>query len=49
MLTGTPESVLQVLRKGYLAGDILVRPAGVLIADPGTAEEPEGGKEESNA
>jgi molecular chaperone GrpE (heat shock protein) len=31
---GQPGVVLQVLRPGYLAGEMLVRPAGVLIADP---------------
>lgn len=46
---GNAGVVLQVLRKGYLAGDILVRPAGVLIADPGTSPKAMAGKEESNA
>jgi molecular chaperone GrpE (heat shock protein) len=31
---GEPGMVLQVLRPGYLAGGTLVRPSGVLIADP---------------
>ena len=31
---GQPGVVLQVLRPGYLAGEILIRPSGVLIADP---------------
>ncbi len=31
---GKPGVVLQVLRPGYLAGETLVRPSGVLIADP---------------
>lgn len=31
---GQPGVVLQVLQPGYMAGEMLVRPAGVLIADP---------------
>jgi len=46
---GDPGVVQQVLRRGYLAGDILVRAAGVLIANPDTASERAAPKEETNA
>jgi len=36
--------VLQILRKGYLAGDVLARPAGVLIADPESVPEDPGAR-----
>jgi molecular chaperone GrpE len=39
---GLPGRVLEMIRQGYAAGEIVVRPAGVLIADPRAAKPAEG-------